>query len=45
MAKDDLTGNMPTERMISWFNKNQIGTGVNASEFDQAMLISTSVFS
>jgi hydroxymethylglutaryl-CoA lyase len=29
MAKDDLTGNMPTEKMLDWFLSNAIVTGVN----------------
>lgn len=44
MAKDDLTGNMPTERMLEWFNKNEIVTGINEKEFAQSMIHSETVF-
>lgn len=44
MAKDDLTGNMPTERMLEWFNKNEIVTGINEEEFAQSMIHSETVF-
>ncbi|MGB0428501.1 MAG: hydroxymethylglutaryl-CoA lyase, partial [Flavobacteriales bacterium] len=30
MAKDDLTGNMPTEKMVSYFNTVKADTNVNA---------------
>jgi len=44
MATDDLTGNMPTEIMLDWFNKNGIETGINSIAFSDAMVKSTSVF-
>lgn len=44
MAKDDLTGNMPTELMLDWFNENGIGTGIQQDAFDNAMLESSLVF-
>lgn len=44
MAKNDLTGNMPTERMLEWFDKNQIETGINQSEFNEAMKCASAVF-
>src|SRR6218665_607439 len=33
MAKDDLTGNMPTEQMLDWFKANNIETGVDSKAF------------
>lgn len=44
MAKDELTGNMPTERMISWFNQAGITTGIRAEALEQAMAESSLVF-
>jgi len=44
MATDDLTGNMPTENLIEYFNTNNITTGLNDKEFQQAMLDTLNVF-
>lgn len=44
MAKDDLTGNMPTERMLGWFNDNQIDTGVDATRFEASIIEALKVF-
>ena len=44
MAKDDLTGNMPTERMIEWFIDNEIETGVDMELFNVAMTKALTVF-
>lgn len=44
MAKDDLTGNMPTERLLSWFDENNVSHGVDMEEFDKAMSKSLAVF-
>jgi hydroxymethylglutaryl-CoA lyase len=44
MATDDLTGNMPTERMIEWFIDNEIETGVNMEPFNTAMTKALTVF-
>ena len=44
MAKDDLTGNMPTEGMISYFDNNQIKTDIDASEFQKSMMMALDVF-
>jgi len=44
MAKDDLTGNMPTEIMLDYFAKNNIETGLNQNEFNQSMIDALSVF-
>lgn len=45
MAKDDLTGNMATERMLDYFQSKQIETGLDMNAFDQSLALSTSVFS
>lgn len=44
MAKDDLTGNMPTEHMITYFNENEIETGIDTTEFQKSMSQATEVF-
>ena len=44
MAVDKLTGNMPTEVMIDWFEENSIRTGINKTEFDKAFEMSNQVF-
>ena len=36
MAKDELTGNMPTEKMLSYFTSKKIDTGVNWMAFEAA---------
>lgn len=36
MAKDDLTGNMPTEKMLSYFTSNKIETNSNTMSFESA---------
>ena len=38
MAADQLTGNMPTENILSYFNANKIETGVNESLFTTSIL-------
>lgn len=44
MAADDLTGNMPTELMIQWFQENAIETGIDNQEFKRSFEMSSSVF-
>jgi hydroxymethylglutaryl-CoA lyase len=44
MAKDDLTGNMPTEQMIEWFDSNLIATGLNNEQFATALRESSKIF-
>jgi hydroxymethylglutaryl-CoA lyase len=36
MAKDDLTGNMPTEKLVSYFNQQKAVTNINAMSFESA---------
>ena len=36
MAKDDLTGNMPTEKMLSYFTSNKIETNCHAISFESS---------
>lgn len=44
MAADELTGNMPTENLISFFEEKNISLGLNKSEFMQSMVASVDVF-
>jgi len=34
MAKDDLTGNFPTEKIITYFNSKQISLNINSLNFE-----------
>ncbi len=36
MAKDDLTGNMPTEKMLSYFTANKIDCNLSAMSFESS---------
>ncbi|WP_108423438.1 hydroxymethylglutaryl-CoA lyase [Flagellimonas amoyensis] len=45
MAKDELTGNMPTEKMLSYFTSEKADTGVNWMVFEAAYNKATELFS
>lgn len=44
MAKDDLTGNMPTELMQLWFETNGIETGLDKKELEASIQKAIQVF-
>ena len=44
MVKDDLTGNMPTEKMLSYFTTEKIDTGTNILSFESAYNEAKKVF-
>ena len=44
MAKDDLTGNMPTEIILDYFTINNINTSIDNSLFEKALQVSTTIF-
>ena len=44
MAKDELTGNMPTEKLLSYFTANKAQTGVSALSFESAYNEATKLF-
>jgi hydroxymethylglutaryl-CoA lyase len=44
MAKDDLTGNMPTENLVAFFEEKKVKTGVNREQFLEAMRQALEVF-
>ena len=41
MAKDDLVGNMPTEKLITYFTED---LGLNREELERSLELSNSVF-
>lgn len=45
MAKDELTGNMPTEKMLSYFASAKANTGVKTMSFESAHNEATKIFS
>ncbi len=44
MATDKLTGNMPTEKLISYFDKFSIPTGINMNTFSESLNLASSTF-
>jgi len=44
MATDKLTGNMPTENLINYFNEIDIKTKIDAKEFNNSMLLANKIF-
>jgi len=44
MAKDTLTGNMPTEKLISYFNQQKANTNIKAMRFESAYNEALKVF-
>ena len=44
MAADQLTGNMPTERMISYFQDQKIALGLNEEALQAAMRMAQEIF-
>ncbi|MGB1003476.1 MAG: hydroxymethylglutaryl-CoA lyase [Salibacteraceae bacterium] len=44
MAKDDLTGNMPTENMVDYFNRKKIDLGINQKEFNKSLAMTAQIF-
>ena len=45
MAKDELTGNMPTEKMLSYFASAKASTGVRTMSFESSHNEATKIFS
>ncbi len=44
MAKDELTGNLPTEKLLNYFARNGIETGLNMNAFENAYNEALKVF-
>ncbi|MBC8757345.1 hydroxymethylglutaryl-CoA lyase [Kordia sp. YSTF-M3] len=44
MAKDELTGNMPTEKMVSYFTAAKANTGIQAMSFESSYNEASKIF-
>jgi len=44
MARDNLTGNMPTEHILAYLNESNVTTGIDSSQFLRAMLMADEIF-
>ena len=44
MAKDSLTGNMPTENLLAYFEENNIAHNLDKEAFANAMRIANTIF-
>jgi hydroxymethylglutaryl-CoA lyase len=44
MAKDELVGNMPTEKMLSYFQEKGVPLGLDSEAFSRAMALASQVF-
>lgn len=44
MAKDELTGNMPTEKMLSYFTAEKVDNNINPMSFESAHNEATKIF-
>lgn len=44
MAKDDLTGNMPTEKMLSYFTAKKVASNIAPMSFESAYNEATKIF-
>lgn len=44
MAKDDLTGNMPTENLIEYLTRKKIDIDINTEKLNGALQLTTSIF-
>lgn len=44
MAKDDLTGNMPTEKMLSYFTQQKVKNGIRMTSFESAHNEASKIF-
>jgi hydroxymethylglutaryl-CoA lyase len=44
MAKDELTGNIATEKMLAWFKNQQVTLSLNETKFNEAYLQANQLF-
>lgn len=44
MAKDDLTGNMPTERVLQFLEERGVDSGINDGAWAEALMLSSQTF-
>jgi hypothetical protein len=45
MANDDLTGNLPTEVLLDWFDERSIFTPIDKKAFQESYDFSSRIFS
>lgn len=45
MAKEDLVGNMPSEKMIGWMEENDVNHGINLDLLDEAQIMASAIMS
>ena len=45
MAKEDLVGNMPSEKMIGWMEENHVNHGINLDLLDEAQIMASAIMS
>jgi hydroxymethylglutaryl-CoA lyase len=45
MANDELTGNLPTENLLSYCDENEIATNIDHALFGESMKIASDIFS
>ena len=44
MAKDELTGNMPTEKLLSYFTVEKVNSNLNPMAFESAYNEASKIF-
>jgi hydroxymethylglutaryl-CoA lyase len=44
MAKDELVGNIATEKLVSWCDKKGISTKIDKHAFEEAILMAANIF-
>ena len=44
MAKDELVGNMPSEKIIDYFQKSSIELNINNNELDKSIIMANEIF-
>lgn len=45
MASDQLTGNMPTELMLNWFDQQKIQHGIQTEKINETLFLADKIFS
>jgi hydroxymethylglutaryl-CoA lyase len=44
LAEDELIGNMPTEKLLTWFDDHKIDLGLNTTAFNDALIVASEIF-
>jgi hydroxymethylglutaryl-CoA lyase len=45
MANDELVGNMPTEKLVNYFESHNVKLGLDKEKFNEALILANKVFS